>query len=138
MTDIDTEKTYTATTRAIRVTVEPYYLEDQSQPDDDCFVWAYHITIENMGDETVILRHRYWKITDSHGRVQEVRGPGVVGEQPVLNPGGVFEYTSGAPLDTPSAIIVGAYEMETSRGESFQVTIPAFSLDSPFLPIQRH
>jgi ApaG protein len=125
---------YEATTRGIRVTVKPKYLESQSRPDDDHFVWAYTITIENHGSETVTLRSRYWKITDARGRVQEVKGAGVVGEQPTLNPGQAFEYTSGAPLTTTSGFMVGAYQMETSTGEHFNVDIPAFSLDLPLTP----
>jgi ApaG protein len=122
---------YSETTRSITVTVEPTYLEDQSSPAEDRFVWAYHVRIENKGDDTVQLRRRHWRITDGHGRTQEVRGPGVVGEQPVLAPGQSFEYTSGTPLNTPSGIMVGSYEMETRQGESFEIAIPAFSLDSP-------
>lgn len=127
---------YERTTRDIRVVVRPRYLESQSRPDEDHFVWAYTITIENRGRETVTLRSRYWKITDGMGRIQEVRGPGVVGEQPTLRPGQSFEYTSGAPLATPSGFMVGAYQMETERGESFAIDIPAFSLDSPHMPHQ--
>jgi ApaG protein len=122
---------YSDTTRSINVTVKPFYLEDQSAPDQNRFVWAYHVRIENQGGETVQLRNRHWKITDGRGQVQEVRGPGVVGEQPVLGPGESFEYTSGTPLPTPSGIMVGSYEMETPGGESFWVRVPAFSLDSP-------
>ncbi len=88
---------YSKTTRSIRITVNPMYLEDQSAPAENHFVWAYHVRIENEGAERVQLRTRYWRITDSFGRVQEVRGPGVVGEQPVLEPGEAFEYTSGTP-----------------------------------------
>ena len=127
---------YSKTTRAIRITVNPMYLEDQSAPAENHFVWAYHVRIENEGSETVQLRTRYWRITDSFGRVQEVRGPGVVGEQPVLEPGEAFEYTSGTPLAAPSGIMVGSYQMETGRGETFDVAIPAFSLDSPHQPRQ--
>ncbi len=122
---------YSETTRSIRITVQPFYLEEQSSPAEDHYVWAYHVRIENHGRETVQLRRRHWKITDGRGHVQEVRGPGVVGEQPVLGPGESFEYTSGTPLPTPSGIMVGTYEMETPAGESFEVAIPAFSLDSP-------
>jgi ApaG protein len=122
---------YAETTRSIRVTVKPFYLEDQSSPADNRYVWAYHVRIENQGRETVQLRRRHWRITDALGHVQEVRGPGVVGEQPVLPPGASFEYTSASPLTTPSGIMVGSYEMETPQGESFAVAIPAFSLDSP-------
>ena len=122
---------YTKTTRSISITVEPQFLEERSSPSDSNYVWAYHVKIENSGGETVQLLNRHWRITDAFGRVQEVRGPGVVGEQPVLKPGDSFEYTSGTPLPTPSGIMVGTYEMETRRGESFWVRIPAFSLDSP-------
>jgi len=127
---------YSATTRSIRVTVEPHYLEDQSSSADGHFVWAYRVRIENHGGETVQLRRRHWRITDGMGRLQEVRGPGVVGEQPVLAPGQTFEYTSGTPLSTPSGIMVGTYQMETGSGEHFDVDIPAFSLDSPHQPVR--
>ena len=127
---------YKETTRGITVSVEPSYLEDQSLPDESHYVWKYHVRIENNGPETVQLRNRYWRITDSLGRIQEVRGPGVVGEQPVLKPGYVFEYTSGTPLKTPSGIMAGSYEMENAAGESFDIAIPAFSLDSPHQPIR--
>ena len=122
---------YSEITRDIRITVEPVYLEDQSSPQENHFVWAYHVRIENTGRETVQLRTRYWRITDSYGRVQEVHGPGVVGEQPRLEPGDAFEYTSGTPLTAPSGIMSGSYQMETEAGERFDVTVPAFSLDSP-------
>jgi ApaG protein len=122
---------YTETTRSITVTVNPVFLEDQSSPAENHYVWAYQVRIENRGSETVQLRRRHWRITDAMGRVQEVRGAGVVGEQPVLEPGEIFEYTSGTPLPTPSGIMVGTYEMETREGENFEVAIPAFSLDSP-------
>ncbi len=92
--------------------------------------------IENVGDHTVQLINRHWRITDAHGRMQEVRGAGVVGEQPVLEPGEAFEYTSGTPLATPSGIMVGSYEMESVGGERFDVDVPAFSLDSPHQPVQ--
>jgi ApaG protein len=122
---------YSETTDSIKVTVKPVFLEDQSSPGDNHYVWAYHVRIENNGRETVKLRRRHWRITDGLGRLHEVRGPGVVGEQPVLGPGESFEYTSGTPLSTPSGIMVGSYEMETREGKSFAVAIPAFSLDSP-------
>ena len=125
------EMAYSETTRSILVSVEPRYLDDQSDPDEDHYVWAYSIRIENLGHETVQLRNRYWHITDARGQVQEVRGEGVVGEQPVLKPGQSYEYTSGTPLATPSGIMLGSYEMETNSGEMFDVTVPAFSLDSP-------
>lgn len=129
---------YEETTDGVRVTVRPIYLEDQSSPADDHYVWAYQVTIENRGARTVQLLNRHWKITDAHGRLQEVRGPGVVGEQPVLKPGERFEYTSGTPLSTPSGIMVGAYEMVREDGARFDVRIPAFSLDSPHQAVKLH
>jgi ApaG protein len=125
---------YSEVTRSIKVVVNPTYLENQSSPGENRYVWAYHVRIENQGAETVQLRRRHWRITDAHGRVQDVRGAGVVGEQPVLGPGQSFEYTSGTPLATPSGIMVGTYEMELPTGECFAVAIPAFSLDSPHQP----
>jgi ApaG protein len=122
---------YDAVTRNIRVRVMPEYLTDQSDPDDDQYVWAYTISIENEGEETVQLKSRHWKITDETGRLEEVRGPGVVGETPTLKPGQSFQYTSGCPLPTPSGIMVGTYQMESDTGERFDIDIPAFSLDSP-------
>jgi ApaG protein len=122
---------YNQTTHHISVTVQPIYLDEQSSPEENYYVWAYNVKIENSGPETVQLRSRYWKITDAQGRVQEVRGPGVVGEQPVLAPGDSFEYTSGTPLPTSSGFMVGTYQMVSDSGEQFDVAIPAFSLDSP-------
>ena len=87
--------------------------------------------IENLGEETVQLINRYWSITNSLGQTQTVRGPGVVGEQPILKPGEYFEYTSGTPLSTPSVLMMGTYQMENNDGKLFDVSIPAFSLDSP-------
>ncbi len=129
---------YTEITRAIKVTVRPTFLEDQSSPDENHFVWAYHIRIENLGSETVQLRSRHWRITDAMGRTQEVNAPGVVGEKPVLEPGQSFEYQSGTPLGTPSGIMAGSYKMQSSNGEQFDVRIPPFSLDSPHQPLQLH
>ena len=122
---------YDNTTRNIKVNVEPIYLEDESMPEDSIYVWAYKIKIKNTGKESVQLLKRYWKITDSQGIVKEVNGEGVVGEQPIIAPGDTFEYMSGAPLQTPSGLMVGTYGMVTEKGESFDVDIPAFSLDSP-------
>ncbi len=123
---------YQEATNDIFVTVKPVYLEEQSSPEEDHYVWAYWVKIENQGSDTVQLRNRYWRITDSQGQVQEVRGAGVVGEQPVLKPGETFEYTSGTPLSTPSGIMLGSYQMQGKDGGTFDVTIPAFSLDSPY------
>ena len=123
---------YSQTTRSITVTVTPTFLEDQSSPTDNHYVWAYQVQIENTGDEAVTLKNRYWRITDSMGRIQEVRGAGVVGEQPLLQPGESFEYTSGTPLSTASGIMCGSYEMEDTSGELYDVLVPPFSLDSPY------
>ncbi|MCC7259874.1 MAG: Co2+/Mg2+ efflux protein ApaG [Alphaproteobacteria bacterium] len=122
---------YSKTTNDIKIDVQPTYLESESAPSGSHYVWAYHVRIENLGDDTVQLLNRHWRITDSMGRTIEVKGPGVIGEQPVLHPGEKFEYTSGTPLHTPSGIMVGQYEMMSKSGESFQVDIPLFSLDSP-------
>lgn len=122
---------YTRTTHDVRVTVQPVYLDEQSSPEDGQYVWAYQVRIENLGQSAMRLRNRYWSITDAQGRTQEVRGPGVVGEQPLLRPGDSFEYTSGCPLPTPSGMMVGSYEMEAENGDRVEVAIPAFSLDSP-------
>jgi ApaG protein len=125
---------YSETTRGIKVTVEPVYLDEQSSPNDGHFVWAYHVRIENGSKATVQLRARHWRITDAQGRRKDVKGPGVVGEQPVLKPGEAFEYSSGTPLPTPSGFMVGSYQMETEAGETFDIAIPAFSLDQPDRP----
>ena len=121
---------YQATTRDIQITVTPKFLTKESAPDKNHFVWAYSIEIENQGSETVQLMSRYWRIVDGAGKVQEVEGPGVVGEQPVLSPGGSFSYTSGVPLATPSGFMDGHYVMVTKEGETFEAAVPAFSLDS--------
>ncbi len=123
---------YTQTTHEVRVTVYPTYLESHSSPEQNHFLWVYHVRIENNGEKRLQLRERYWRITDSLGRIHEVRGGGVVGEQPVLAPGDIFEYTSGTPLVTPSGIMVGTYKMESEEGEVFEISVPAFSLDSPY------
>ena len=122
---------YSAVTRNITVTVVPFYMEDQSDPANRRYVWGYRIAIDNQSDETVTLLSRYWRITDGDGRMEEVRGPGVVGDQPELEPGDSYQYTSGCPLATPSGFMVGRYTMRNERGELFDVDIPAFSLDLP-------
>ena len=129
---------YRETTRAITVTVRPSFLDEQSRPEDNYFVWAYEVIIENGGPETVTLKTRYWKIMNANGQVQEVRGAGVVGEQPTLTPGQRFEYTSGCPLSTASGFMSGSYQLETANGEAFNVVIPAFSLDSPHAQARVH
>jgi ApaG protein len=123
---------YEAVTRGIRIRVTPQFLDEQSTPEDSEFFWAYTIDIANESEEAVQLRSRVWRITDGQGRTEEVRGPGVVGETPVIQPGSSFSYTSGCPLRTPSGIMVGSYQMADAKGQLFDVEIPAFSLDSPF------
>jgi ApaG protein len=122
---------YQSVTRNIEVTVKPEYLADRSSPAAGEYFWAYTIEITNRGTETVQLRTRHWRITDGAGRRQEVRGPGVVGKEPVLKPGESFEYTSGVPLPTPSGFMTGSYGMVTADGERFDIAIPTFSLDGP-------
>jgi len=122
---------YKSLTNGVRVSVEPHYLEDESDPDQDRFFWAYAVEIGNEGTASVQLLTRHWRITDSYGQVEIVHGPGVVGEQPHIGPGDVFSYTSGCPLTTPSGIMAGSYQMIGEDGKEFDVEIPAFSLDLP-------
>lgn len=122
---------YMANTRGIEVSVEPTYVETSSSADSSEYFWAYRVVIENQGLETVRLLSRHWMITNARGELTEVKGPGVVGERPVLKPGERFEYTSGAPLNTSSGMMGGAYQMETEGGERFDIEIPTFSLDRP-------
>ena len=122
---------YEAVTHEVRVTVEPQYLPERSDPQDRRFFWAYTVEISNLGDEPLQLRSRYWRITDARGRVEEVRGPGVVGEEPTIGPGESYTYSSGCPLTTSSGFMVGHYIMERQSGETVTVKIPAFSLDMP-------
>jgi ApaG protein len=123
---------YMKTTHHMCVTVDPAFLEDQSSPLDKHFVWAYSVWIENQGSEMVQLLRRTWQITDAQGVVHEIKGEGVVGEQPWIAPGTAYHYTSGTPLSTPSGMMEGIYHMRTKSGENFDVLIPAFSLDSPY------
>lgn len=122
---------YTAITREIRVTALPEFLPDRSDPEEERFFWAYTIEIANFSRETVQLLSRHWIIIDADGRREEVRGEGVVGEQPTLEPGETYRYASGCPLSTPSGLMQGTYTMMTDTGETFEIEIPAFSLDSP-------
>ena len=127
---------FSKTTKNINISVKPYYLEEQSEPDEHHYVCAYQITINNLGEKTVQLKKRFWEITDSNGSKKEVTGAGVVGEQPILRPGEKYEYTSGTPLSTPSGFMEGYYEMETTDGNKFDASIPLFSLDSPHISNQ--
>ena len=121
---------YRAVTRKIEVTVTPRFVPERSSPSNGYYFWAYTINITNLGSETVQLKTRHWRITDATGRLQEVKGPGVVGEEPTFGPGESFEYTSGVPLPTPSGFMSGIYGMVTRSGEQFDVDVPTFSLDS--------
>lgn len=133
------ERGFEATTSDITVQVRVAFLDEQSQPDEAKFFWAYHITIINRGTETVQLLKRTWHITDATGRVQRVHGDGVVGEQPVLTPGARFAYSSGTPLSTPTGFMVGTYHMQLlPSGMEFDVAVPAFSLDSPHQDTRLH
>lgn len=129
--DID-PSAFEATTNDILVRVHAFFLEDESAPEEGRYVWAYRVAVENHGRFTVQLLRRTWAITDAAGRTQHVHGEGVVGEQPVLEPGQAFEYVSGTPLGTPSGFMTGAYHLvERGSGTQFDVAIPSFSLDSP-------
>jgi ApaG protein len=129
---------YKAVTRAVRVTVEPRFMPEESSPESNRYFFAYTVEITNLGLERVRLQARYWRIVDGRGDLQEVRGEGVVGKQPVLGPGESFTYTSGCPLSTPDGTMEGAYVMVTEGGETFDAQIPAFSLDSPFVKRVMH
>jgi ApaG protein len=122
---------YMAVTHQVKVTVEPIFEPERSDPDESRYFWRYEIEIANLGDRAVTLMERRWSITDAEGRHQEVSGPGVVGEQPTILPGESFRYASGCPLTTSSGVMVGEYRMVGEDGERFDVAIPAFSLDVP-------
>ena len=119
------------TTRGVRVEVRTTYVPERSSPRDSQYFFAYRIRISNAGEETVQLLSRHWIITDGDGRTEHVRGPGVVGEQPVLEPGGSFEYTSFCPLPTPIGSMHGTYQMVTAGGSAFEAEIAPFSLAVP-------
>ncbi len=123
---------YEHVTNGIRIRVTPEFSDDQSTPDEGYFFWVYTIEITNESAHTVQLKTRVWRITDAVGKTDEIRGPGVVGQTPVIPPGQSFTYSSGCPLSTPSGIMVGSYQMVDEAGQLFDVTIPAFSLDSPY------
>jgi ApaG protein len=123
---------YSAVTRDIEITVLPEFVPERSDADEGHYFWAYTVEIANQGTSTVQVTARHWKITDANGRLEEVKGAGVVGEQPVLKPGETFRYTSGCPLGTSSGIMTGTYRIVDESGEVFEVEIPTFSLDSPF------
>lgn len=122
---------YRQTTNGIEVTVEPFYLEERSDPAEQHYVWAYRVTIANRGETGIKVISRHWRITDATGHLEQVRGAGVVGEQPELEPGDSFQYTSGCPLTTPSGFMEGDYTVRDETGDEFEVVIPPFSLDLP-------
>lgn len=126
-----TDAAYEAETGGVIVRVRPRYIPEQSDPALRRWVWAYQIEIVNLSSEVLTLRERHWIITDALARTEEVKGPGVVGEEPTLHPGQSYTYVSGCPLSTPSGSMVGVYRMERGDGSSLQVKIPAFSLDGP-------
>jgi ApaG protein len=132
LSDVANAFPYEARTQDVIVRVRPVFVEEQSEPEDEKFLWAYHIEIENAGARTLQLMTRHWRITDGDGRTQEVVGDGVVGQQPVLRPGASFEYTSGCPLTTPSGLMRGTYTLHDRKGDKLVVEIPLFPLDSPY------
>lgn len=123
---------YTQETEDITIHVEPFFLEEESDPSENHYVWSYQVSIENDRSDTIQLIGRQWLITDAHGLIHEVSGEGVVGEQPILQPGDSFTYTSGTPLSTPSGMMLGRYLFETDTQETIEALIPPFSLDSPY------
>lgn len=126
------EFVFSKITHDIKVSVIPNYLHEQSEPSDAHYVWAYTVQVENLSDKAVKLLNRHWIITDAEGHIEEVKGDGVIGEQPELEPNEGFRYTSGTALATPSGLMMGTYEMEEPSGKRFTIDVPPFSLDSPF------
>ena len=122
---------YEQRTEDVIVRVEPEFLAEQSNPSDSRFIWAYTVEIDNQSAHDLTVTDRFWQIADSSGQVQEVRGAGVVGETPMVKSGETFRYTSGAPLTAPSGMMRGSYTMRTDSGESFDIIVPTFLLDSP-------
>lgn len=118
---------------SIQIDVETQYIEDRFPPEDEKYAFAYRILITNSGEFDVTLINRYWLITDGNGKKSEVRGPGVVGEQPCIKAGSSFQYTSGAILETPVGTMEGYYEMEDPDGQMFKATIDVFGLSVPNL-----
>jgi ApaG protein len=130
MTIINQMFPYSATTRAITIRVAPRYHPEQSDPGAPRYVWSYHVRIENNGLHAVQLLARHWEISDAMGRMEIVEGEGVIGQQPIIEPGQAFDYMSGCPLATPSGRMLGHYVMESDAGR-FEAQIPAFALERP-------
>ncbi|MGD9979795.1 MAG: Co2+/Mg2+ efflux protein ApaG [Hyphomonadaceae bacterium] len=124
---------YEQETAGMIVRVAPQFLPEESRPEDNRFVWSYTIEIENRRPDPVQLMSRYWRITDENGATQEVRGEGVIGQQPVIEPGQSFRYSSAAPLAAPSGVMMGVYSMQRGNGEAFDINVPLFALDSPHI-----
>lgn len=130
---------YTLTTNFVEVKVLPIYIEEQSIPYENCYVWMYNVKIKNKSQSTIQLLSRHWQIIDYKGKVNEIAGVGVIGEQPVIKSGEVFKYTSGAYLNAPSGIMQGKYEFLNEESiKIFEVMIPPFSLDSPYVNTRPH
>ena len=127
-----TESTSQVVTNGLRVSVRARYVPERSSPSDSEWFFVYSVVIANESDRTVQLLSRHWVITDADGKVEEVRGPGVVGQQPVLGPGQSFEYTSVCPLATSFGVMQGTYQMVTPTGEHFDIAIAPFSLHEPY------
>ena len=123
---------YEAETEGVMIRVTPHFIDEESSPSEERYLWAYHVEVENRGKRTLQLLTRHWHITDREGRVQEVKGAGVVGQTPVLRPGATFEYTSGCPLNSPSGMMQGTYHFEDDQGGVLEARIPLFALDSPY------
>ncbi|QHC35459.1 Co2+/Mg2+ efflux protein ApaG [Komagataeibacter xylinus] len=135
----DNTPCFEATTDRVRVVVQTFWLDDQSEPDEHRYVWAYRVRIENHGDTAVQLLRRSWRIVDGQGRIERVEGEGVVGEQPLIDAAASFEYMSGAALETPTGFMGGQYHMiRPASREHFDISIPVFSLDSPHHPTILH
>ncbi len=130
---------YTLTTNFVEVTVLPIYIEEQSIPYENCYVWMYNVKIKNKSQSTIQLLSRHWQIIDYKGKINEIAGVGVIGEQPVIKSGEVFKYTSGTYLNAPSGIMQGKYEFLNEESiKIFEVMIPPFSLDSPYVKTRPH
>ncbi|QMV46054.1 Co2+/Mg2+ efflux protein ApaG [Wolbachia pipientis] len=130
---------YTLTTNFVEVTVLPVYIEEQSIPYENCYVWMYNVKIKNKSQSTIQLLSRHWQIIDYKGKINEIAGVGVIGEQPVIKSGEVFKYTSGTYLNAPSGVMQGKYEFLNEESiKIFEVMIPPFSLDSPYVKTRPH
>ncbi len=129
---------YEQTTNDISIRVRPQYMEMDSDPASGRYLWTYTVEINNGGPYAMQVLRRFWQITDSHGHMQQIEGKGVIGKQPVIEPGGTFSYTSGTPLTTPSGMMGGRYQMRDDNGILYDITIPTFSLDSPHDPARVH